>query len=128
MERLVYRSAIKTVIKQRSDMSNQKIFIKANKALAKGSYDEFITYCNEDIKWENVGEKTFHGKVELLRYISSTYDGITFTTENSIQENDFVVELGQIVFEKNGESKKSSYCDVWKFKNGLVSQVTSFVI
>lgn len=109
-------------------MSNQDIFIKANKALAEGNYDEFISYCTEEIKWENVGESTFHGKAELLRYISSAYDGLVFTTENHIKEKDFVVELGQIVFEKNGESKKSSYCDVWRFKDRLISQVTSFVI
>lgn len=109
-------------------MSNQDTFIKANKALAEGNYDEFITYCTEDIKWEKVGESNFHGKVELLRYISSAYDGLVFTTENYIKEKDFVVELGQIVFEKNGESKNSSYCDVWNFKDGLIRQVTSFVI
>ncbi|GAA4312798.1 hypothetical protein GCM10023149_08300 [Mucilaginibacter gynuensis] len=109
-------------------MSNQHVFLKANKALAEGNYEEFITYCTEDIKWENVGKSTFNGKAQLLRYISSAYDGITFTTENSIKEDDMVVELGQLVIEKNGESKKSSYCDVWKFKDGMISQVTSFVI
>jgi ketosteroid isomerase-like protein len=119
---------MKTVIKQRSDMSNQEIFLKANKALAEGNYDEFITHCTEDIKWKKVGKSTFKGKGELLGYISSAYDGLTFTTENYIKENDFIVEFGQIVFEKNGESKKSSYCDIWRFKDGSISQVTSFVI
>lgn len=109
-------------------MSNQNILIKANKALAEGNYDEFTTYCTEDIKWENVGDITFHGKVEILKYISSTYDGLVFTTKNYIKEKDFIVELGHIVFEKNGESKKSSFCDVWNFKHGLIHQVTSFVI
>lgn len=109
-------------------MNNQDIFIIANKALAKGSYDEFITYCTEDIKWENVGNSIIHGKIELLKYIGSTYDGLVFTTEKYIKDKDVVVELGQIVFEKNGESKKSSYCDIWNFKDGLIHQVTSFVI
>ncbi|SFM63564.1 Ketosteroid isomerase-related protein [Chitinophaga sp. YR627] len=109
-------------------MNNQDILTAANRALTEGNYDEFITYCAEDIKWECVGERTFNGKAELLAYISSTYDGLAFTTENYIREKDFVVELGQIVFEKNGESKECSYCDVWRFKDGMISQVTSFVI
>lgn len=109
-------------------MSNQDIFMKANQALGEGNYEEFITYCTEYIKWENVGKSTFNGKAELLRYISSAYVGITFTTENSIKENDTVVELGQLLIEKSGESKKSAYCDVWRFKDGKVNQVTSFVI
>lgn len=108
---------------------NQEIFIKANKALAERNYEEFITYCAEDIRWENVGNNIiFNGKGEVLRYISSVYDGITFTTENQIVENYFIVELGKIVFEIDGDLKKSSYCDVWNFRNGLISQVTSFVI
>lgn len=109
-------------------MSNQEIFIEANKALAEGNYEGFIKYCCEDIKWVNVGRRTFNGKDELLRYISSAYEGLVFTTENYIKENDFVVEFGQIVFEHSGHPQKSSYCDVWKFKDSLISQVTSFVI
>jgi len=109
-------------------MSNLDIFKKANKALGEGNYEEFITFCCEDIKWENVGESTIQGKVELLGYISSTYDGLVFTTENYITEKDFVVELGQIVYEKDVATKKSSYCDVWKFKDGLIHKVRSFVI
>ena len=67
-------------------------------------------------------------RIEREGLPSSAYDGITFTTENSIKEDDMVVELRQLVIEKNGESKKSSYCDAWKFKDGMISQVTSFVI
>lgn len=109
-------------------MSNQDIFIKANKVLAEGNYGEFITYCTEDIKWERVGEGIFHGKAEVLGFISTAYEGFEFITENYIKEKDFIVEFGEIVFEKSGESKKSSYCDVWTFKNGLISQFRSFVI
>jgi ketosteroid isomerase-like protein len=109
-------------------MSNQHIFIKANNALMEGNYNEFISYCTEDIKWENIGKGTFNGKAELLGYISSAYDGLTFITENYIREKDIVVEIGQIIFGKNRGSKKSSYCDIWNFKDGMISKVTSFVI
>jgi len=109
-------------------MSNQDIFIKANKALAEGNYQEFIEYCAEDIKWINVGGSTFSGKEEILKYISSAYEVITFTSEGHIQEKDIVIEFGQIVFENIDNEKGSSYCDIWKFKDGLIIQVKSFVI
>lgn len=32
------------------------MLIKVNKALTEGNYDQFITYCTEDIKWECVGD------------------------------------------------------------------------
>lgn len=109
-------------------MNIEHIFIEANKALAAGSYKEFLTYCSADIQWERVGEQTLSGKAELLEYISSAYDGLTFTTEKYIREANFLVELGSIVFEKNGESKKSAYCDIWNFKDGLIENVKSFII
>ncbi len=109
-------------------MNNKEVFLMANSALAEGNYDEFITYCADDIKWENVGKSTFNGKAELLGYISSAYDGITFITEGSIEENDTIVELGQLVIAQDGQSREASYCDVWRFENGKISQLTSFVI
>ena len=109
-------------------MSNLDILNKANKELGAGNYEEFISYCSDDIQWENIGGRVFQGKVEVLEYIGSTYDGVVFTTDKYITEKDIVVELGQIVYEKDGVPKKSSYCDVWKFKDGLIHQVNSFVI
>lgn len=108
-------------------MDNEQIFLNANQALGAGHYEEFITYCAEDITWENVGKNTFNGKAELLNYISSAYEGMTFTTEISVKEDDIIVELGQIVL-GNGGNPSSSYCDVWKFQDGLIKQVRSFVI
>jgi len=109
-------------------MDIEQIFIAANQALAAGSYKEFLIYCSDDIRWERVGEKILNGKVELLEYIGPAYDGLTFTTERYIRQENFLVELGEIVFDKNGESKKSSYCDIWNFRDGLIHQVKSFVI
>ena len=109
-------------------MSNKELFTNANKALAEGNYEEFIDYCAENIIWKNIGGNTYNGKLELISYIRSVYPTATFTTENVIQENDFVVELGKLVSEINGNSKTHSYCDVWSFKSERISQVTSFVI
>ena len=102
--------------------------MKANKALAERNYEEFIEYCAEDIKWINVGGSTFNGKTEILTYISASYDGISFTTEDHITEKDIVIEFGQIVFDNNDSEKESSYCDIWKLENGLINQIKSFVI
>jgi len=109
-------------------MNNEEIFIKANNALAEDNYEEFTEYCAEDIKWVNVGGTTFNGKTEILEYISSSYNGISFTTEDHITEKDTVIEFGQIVFENIDNEKESSYCDIWKFKDGMIIQVRSFVI
>ncbi|TCD28726.1 nuclear transport factor 2 family protein [Pedobacter psychrodurus] len=109
-------------------MDNRNILISANRALLDGNFEQFISYCTDDIRWENVGENIFNGKAELLGYVSSAYDGVTFTTENYIQNNDTVVELGQIEFKKDSGSEKSSYCDIWSFKDGLISELRSFVI
>ena len=109
-------------------MSNQDVFLEANAALSERNYEKFIAYCDEDIIWINVGGSAFNGRTETLKYISSTYNDVTFTTEDHIKEKDVVIEYGQIEFKTEGLSKKSSYCDIWKFKDGRISKVTSFVI
>ena len=109
-------------------MSNQELFKKANTALAEGNYFEFIACCADNIVWKNIGSHTYNGKSELLNYIRSTYTKVSFTPENIIHENDFIVELGKLVSEVNGNSKKGSYCDIWNFKDGKINQFTSFVI
>lgn len=109
-------------------MNNQIIFSEANRALAAGQYDQFLAYCAEHIKWERVGERTITGKADLAGYLKSAYDGLVFTTESYIKEHDVIVELGPIMLEKAGTVKRSSYCDVWKFEDGQILQMTSFVI
>ncbi|MDT3401321.1 hypothetical protein [Mucilaginibacter terrae] len=53
---------------------------------------------------------------------------MTFTTEISGKENDIIAEPGRIVLWNEENAISSSYCDVWKFKDGLIEQVTSLVI
>jgi len=109
-------------------MNNQELFTLANIALAEGNYEGFIDYCAENIIWKNIGGNTYNGKSELLSYISMAYTNVAFQTENVIQENDFIVEVGQITYKVDGNSIHRSYCDIWNFKDGMISQVTSFVI
>jgi hypothetical protein len=72
--------------------------------------------------------------MEILKTLSSFQHHHSYNNNNYIFELNksikyrselkrvtLVVELGQLVIERNGESKQHSYCDIWKFKNDLIS-------
>lgn len=46
-----------------------------------------------------------------------------------IAENDYVTALGRItVTNEKGEDVQYRYCDVWKFRDGKLDELTAFVI
>ncbi|MDC6390605.1 hypothetical protein PP182_18095 [Maribacter sp. PR1] len=42
--------------------TNKIILQKANKAVSKGNYEEFLQYCTDDTKWVFVGDQILNGK------------------------------------------------------------------
>jgi ketosteroid isomerase-like protein len=110
-------------------MSNQEILIKANNAISVGNYDEFLSFCTDDTKWTYIGDRTIIGKHELRKYIMTAYEGSTFTTEQYIEEGNYLTVLGKITLKKaDGQLVTYSYCDVWTFRNGKLAELKAFVI
>lgn len=52
-----------------------------------------------------------------------------FDVKNLIAENDYVTVLGQItLINEKGAGVMYWYCDVWKFRDGKLAELTAFVI
>lgn len=52
-----------------------------------------------------------------------------FNVENLIAEGDFVTALGTIrLKDENGKTAGYSYCDVWRFRDGKMTELRAFVI
>lgn len=110
-------------------MSNREILIKANKAFSEGNYEEFLTYCTNDTKWEYVGDRTIMGKDKLREYLATAYEESTFTAERYIEEGTYLTVLGKIKLKQTGgELVNYSYCDVWTFRDGKLAELKAFVI
>ncbi len=103
---------------------------KANAAMAAGDIEQFLSFCTDDAEWTYVGGKTLRGKDAVREYLKASSDELTnFTVTHLIAEADFVVALGDITMKDDkGEMVRHSYCDVWRFHDGRMSELKAFVI
>lgn len=110
--------------------NNKEILQLANKAVSKGDYEEFLSFCTDDTEWVFVGETTLKGKQAVRHYMATAYlEPPTFMVDNLIAEDDFVTAIGQISMkDKEGKMVAYSYCDVWRFQAGKMAELKAFVI
>jgi len=111
-------------------MDNTKILQDANQLVREGKYEEYLSYLTEDSKWVFVGERTLLGKEAVRQYIKEFYLAPPiFDAERYIAEGNFVTVTGNISL-KNGDGSYShyNYCDIWRFDNGKLAEVTAYVI
>ena len=110
--------------------NNKAILMKANEAVAKGNYEGFLEYCTEDTKWTFIGDQILNGKEEVRKWMLTEYlEPPKFEVRNLIAENDYLTAVGQItLINEKGVSVQYYYCDVWKFRDGKMHELTAFVI
>ena len=52
-----------------------------------------------------------------------------FTVDNIIAEGDFVTAYGNMTMkEKDGNNEPYAYCDIYRFRDGKIVELNSFVI
>lgn len=110
--------------------SNKTILQKANAALVAGDYEGFLSYCTDDTEWTFVGEQTLRGKAAVRKWMATAYKKPPiFLVKRLVAEDDFVTALGTItLLEKGGQAIDYAYCDVWRFRDGKIAELTAFVI
>ncbi len=111
-------------------MSNKETLLKANAAIARGDNEKFLEFCNEGIVWNFVGERVLKGKQQVREYMKENYtEPPNFTVTKLIAEGDYLTALGTITTtDKDGTEIEHMYCDVWRFRNGKMDELTAFVI
>ena len=110
--------------------NNKKILQKANEAVSKGNYEEFLQYCTDDTKWTFIGDQVLNGKEAVRKWMFNEYiEPPKNEVKNLIAENNYLTAIGQIeVMNENGKSTTYSYCDVWRFRDGKMAELMAFVI
>lgn len=111
-------------------MNNKEILQAANAAVMKGDNEGFLVFCTDTVLWTFVGEQTLSGKEAVRQYMAETYvEPPKFEVENLIEEGEYVIAVGKIDFkDQDGILAHYSYCDVWRFEDGRMAELTAFVI
>lgn len=110
--------------------ANKEILKKGNAAIAAGDNEGFLSLCSDDTLWIFVGDRILRGKEEVRQYLTATYrEPPRFTVTGMIAEGDFVTALGEIVLkDDSGKECHYSYCDVWRFRDGKMTELRAYVI
>jgi len=109
---------------------NKATLLKANALVTEGNNEGFLSFCTDDVVWEFVGDQTLRGKEAVREYMKATYiEPPKFHIENLIAEGDYVSAIGKInLKDESGKFVEYAYCDVWQFRDGLMSGLKAFVV
>jgi len=109
---------------------NKTVLLEANAAISKLDFEGFLKFCTDDVKWTMVGEQTIEGKEAVRSWMKKTYvEAPDFDAKRLIAEGDWLAALGEIsVKDKDGKVTRSSYCDVWRFRDGKMAELKAYVV
>jgi len=111
-------------------LTNKATLLKANAFVTAGDNEGFLSYCTEDMHWIFVGDQELKGKEAVRAYMRKTYtEPPIFDVEELIEEGDFITVIGKISMkDKSGILVNYAYCDVWRFRDGMMAGLKAFVI
>jgi len=110
--------------------SHKTILAKANAAAIEGDAEGFLKHCTDDTEWTFVGEQVLKGKAAVREWMKEAYKTPPkFDVHRMVTEGDFLTAIGGITL-KDGDGKDvhHAYCDVWRFRDGLLAQLHAFVV
>jgi len=100
-----------------------------------GKFEPTYPYLADDVSFNMVGEKLINGKDEVIAFCNQTAQYFTtvatkFTLDNVITDGDCIAINGTAEFyiEKESRINFISSCDVYKFEDGLLKEITSYCI
>ncbi|HMF73447.1 MAG TPA: nuclear transport factor 2 family protein [Flavitalea sp.] len=109
---------------------NKEILKRGNAAIAVGDSEGFLQFCADDTQWTFIGDQTLRGKDAVREWMAKTYvEPPKVTVANLIAEGDFLTAIGEVIMnDEDGKVAQYSYCDVWRFRDGKIVELTAFVI
>lgn len=108
----------------------KEIVKKVDASFAEGNVEGFLDNCADDIVWQIVGDRTKTGKEDIRQWMSEMegHEPPKINAKNHVAENDTVVAYGDMTMSEKGETVAYSYCDIYRFENGKIAELASYVI
>jgi uncharacterized protein len=111
--------------------NNKKIVNEVNDAFTNNRVEDFLKHCADDVVWRMIGEKTTNGVKAVREWMAQMKDAEPpkFTVDEIIAEGDSVVCRGDMTMkDKDGVEGKYAYCDIYRFVNGKIKNLDSYVV
>lgn len=112
--------------------TNKEIVKKINTAFQENRPEAFLDFCTDEIEWRMVGDREFSGKVAIREFMSQM-EGMeppTFAVDEIIADGDSAACYGDMKMKMETDDKPTdySYVDVYRFSDGKVARLQSFVV
>jgi ketosteroid isomerase-like protein len=111
--------------------TNREIVEKVNTAFSENKPEVFLNYCDENVEWTMVGDRTATGKPAIREFMSSM-EGMAppkFTVDEIIEGGNSIACYGDMTMaDENGKDTAYSYCDVYRFHDGKIKALRSYCI
>ena len=110
--------------------TDQELRRKIAEEFTKGNIECCLEYLADDIRWSIIGNAPLSGKKAVLEAVAmqdlESYP--TITVKAIIAEGEYVVvESTGRATTKTGKPYNQSYCDVYRFKNGKIHEMTTYL-
>jgi uncharacterized protein len=110
---------------------NKAIVEKVNAAFAANNTEGFLSHCARDVVWTMVGEGPVKGVDAIRDWMASMSSGEApkFSVDHIVAEGDYVTCFGDMTMkDKDGSKAPYGYCDVYRFRDGKIAELRSYVI
>ena len=110
----------------------KEIVKKVDASFAENKMEDFLSLCTDDVVWKMVGDTTKQGKDSIREWMSSMGEGMEppkLSPKNQIAEGETVAAYGEMAMKnEKGEQGNYEYCDIYRFENDKIAELTSYVI
>lgn len=110
---------------------NENIVREINESFERGEIEGFLAHCDENIVWTMTGEAQTSGKDAIREWMGGANDcePPVIGVDRMISTDDAVVCYGEMSMKtKDGEAESYSYCDIYTFRGGKVTELKTFVM
>ena len=118
------------VVLGKDTSSNKEIVNRVNEAFADNNMEGFLSFCTNEVVWTMVGDRTVKGKDAIRQWMKSMDSPAPqFSVAAVIGDGDFVAAYGDMTMkDKEGKTSPYSYCDIYRFEDGKIAELRSYVM
>jgi limonene-1,2-epoxide hydrolase len=110
-------------------MSKFEIAQSFYKAWAEGNLDGSMTYCTDDIVWDNVPLKAFEGKERVRGFLEKFAKGMSnvrYEIRNHLEDGNLLMVEGVEKYDKGGRAVAVPYMAVFRFRDGRIAELRDY--
>ncbi|MEP6926718.1 MAG: nuclear transport factor 2 family protein [Ginsengibacter sp.] len=111
--------------------SNKEIIRIVNEGFLENDSEKILLYVADDVHWDMPGMFTHVGKDAFRKEINNdNFVGVpTITIKTEMAEGDYVAVEGEVQCKKkDGGVFDAVFCDTYRFENGKIKEMRSYVI